>query len=99
INSYYSCITGKELKKMIFKITLEAARVMAGLSVRKAAKCFGVHHETLSRWEKDPSKMKQRDVEKIAEIYGIPAENIFFGPKNEFIRLNKENALFSLNNK
>lgn len=84
---------------MVFKITLEAARVMADLSIREAAKSFGVHPETLSRWEKDPSKMKQRDVKKIAEVYGIPAENIFFGPKNEFIRLNKENALFSLNNK
>ncbi|TXX21679.1 helix-turn-helix domain-containing protein, partial [Escherichia coli] len=38
---------------MVFKITLEAARVMADLSIREAAKSFGVHPETLSRWEKD----------------------------------------------
>lgn len=81
---------------MGFKVTLEASRIMLGLSLEEAAKLFEVHPQTLARWEKNPENMKQKDVKKIVEVYGIPASNIFFGDKNEFIRLKQKNELFSI---
>lgn len=78
------------------KITLEAARVMMGYSLKKAAILFGVHYQTLSKWEEDPSLMKQKYVSMIEEIYFVPVSYIFFGSKDEFILLNKNNDVNSL---
>lgn len=66
-------------------VTLDAARVMNGYSLKEAAEKFGVHYQTLASWEKDSSVMKQKYVQMIPEIYGLPENSIFFGPKNEFI--------------
>lgn len=38
-------------------ITLEAARVNAGYSQQEAGKLFGVHYQTVAKWEQDNSKM------------------------------------------
>jgi transcriptional regulator with XRE-family HTH domain len=73
------------------QITLEAARVNAGYSQAAAAKLFGVHYQTLARWENDSSKMPYNMIEKIPTIYGVDSNNIFFGHKNEFIRLLRKN--------
>lgn len=78
---------------MEFKMTLEAARIMMGYSLKDAAELFGVHYQTLSKWEENPSLMKQKYVSMIPNIYCVPVSNIFFGPKNEFILLNKKNEL------
>lgn len=75
------------------KITLEAARIMMGYSLKEAAKLFGVHYQTLSKWEEDPSLMKQKYVSEIEKIYYIPITSIFFGSKNEFILENKKNVI------
>lgn len=81
---------------MELKVTLEAARVMMGYSLKEAAKCFGVHYQTLANWEQDSNKMKQKYVQLIPEIYHIPISNIFFGSKNEFIlsKVDNENIKF-----
>lgn len=68
-------------------ITLEAARVNAGYSQQEAGKLFGVHYQTVAKWEQDNSKMPYNMIEKIPLIYHISKDNIFFGSKNEFIRL------------
>lgn len=70
-------------------ITLEAARRNAGYSQKEVAKRLGVHYQTISAWEKDSSKMPYSMVMKISQIYKIPKENIFFGSKNEFIRISR----------
>lgn len=72
------------------QITLEAARINAGLSQKEAGKLFGVHYQTVEKWEDDNSQMPYAMIQKIPEIYGIPQKFIFFGAKNEFIRLLKE---------
>lgn len=76
---------------MNVKVTLEGARVMMGYSLNDAAKLFGIHSQTLASWEHDPSKMKQKYIQMIPEIYFVDASNIFFGSKDEFIRVNKKN--------
>ncbi|KRL02495.1 helix-turn-helix transcriptional regulator [Liquorilactobacillus capillatus] len=68
------------------KITLEAARRNAGYSQIDAAKLMGVHPQTISAWEKDSTNLSIPEANKIASIYKIPADMIFFGNRNEFIR-------------
>ena len=74
------------------QITLEAARKNMGYTQEEAANLFEVHYQTLAKWEKDNSHMSASSIEKIPRIYHIPKENIFFGPKNEFIRLKRERS-------
>ncbi|MCD5001218.1 helix-turn-helix transcriptional regulator [Enterococcus saccharolyticus] len=76
---------------MVRKITLDSARVRMGYTIKEAAKLFEVHPETISRWEKNPSVMKQKDVEKMKKIYKVDDDFIFFGDKNEFIRFLEKN--------
>lgn len=68
-------------------ITLEAARRNIGYSQKEAANLFGIHYQTLAKLEEDSSNAPFAFIQKIPQIYKIPANNIFFGSKNEFIRL------------
>lgn len=72
------------------QITMEAARINAGYSQEEAGKCFGVHYQTLAKWENDSSRMPYDMIQKIPTVYHIPQKYIFFGSKNEFIRFLKE---------
>jgi len=75
---------------MRFLITLEAARTNAGYTMLEASTLFGVHHQTLSSYEKDSSKVPFAFVDKVPQIYKVPKVNIFFGDKYEFIRTLRE---------
>lgn len=68
-------------------ITLEAARRNIGYSQKEAADLFGIHYQTLAKLEEDSSNAPFAFIQKIPKIYKIPTDYIFFGPKNEFIRL------------
>lgn len=68
------------------KLTLEAARHNAGYSQNEAASMLGVHPQTLASWEKDSSKLSFLEANKLAKLYNISTDILFFGPKNEFIR-------------
>lgn len=72
------------------KITLEAARVNAGYTLKQAAELLGVSVATLHNWEKDSSVVKVSQVKKIEEVYGYPSEYIFFGSKLEFNSSNEK---------
>lgn len=69
------------------QMSLEAARINAGYSQKEAGELFGVHYQTIAKWEKDNSAMPFDQIQKIPSIYGVPADCIYFGLKNEFIRL------------
>lgn len=75
------------------KITMEAARRNVGYSQNDAAKLMGVHPQTISAWEKDSTNLSITEVNKIASIYKLPIDMIFFGNKNEFIRKLREKHL------
>lgn len=66
------------------KITLEAARINANLTLKQAAKVIGVSVATLHNWEKDSSSVKVSDVKKIEKAYQYPTNYIFFGNRLEF---------------
>lgn len=78
---------------MPFLITLEAARVNAGYTVREAAKLIGVHYQTLYSHEKDSSNVSFSFIEKVESVYKIPKVYIFFGNKSEFIRTMHEEKI------
>lgn len=61
------------------KITLEAARRNADLTLKEASKLIGVSVATLHKWEHDSSSIKVSDVNKIEEVYKYPTNFIFFG--------------------
>lgn len=78
------------------EITLEAARINMGYTQQEASKLFGVHYQTLAKWEEDSSKMPYESISKIPDIYGISSNFIFFGNKNEFIRSKRKKLKISI---
>lgn len=61
------------------KITLEAARTNAKLTINEAAVKVGVSRSTIINWEKDPSAIKISFLKNIEAAYNYPADYIFFG--------------------
>lgn len=74
------------------KLTLEAARHNAGYSQSEAAARLNVHPQTLASWERDSSKLSYIEANKLAELYGVSTDVLFFGRKNEFIRSLRKQA-------
>ena len=64
---------------MVFKITLAAARVNAGLTQKEAAKALCISNKTLGAWESGKSLPNAKYVGNLCELYGVPYDNIFFG--------------------
>ena len=66
----------------IEKITLVAARKMAGITQRDLARLCGVSETTVSRWEKGLKDPTISQAKKIGELCGIHYDDIIFLPKN-----------------
>lgn len=60
------------------KITLKAARVNAGFTLKEAAKLLGICETTLIRWEKNPSIVQSGYHKIISEVYKYPSDFIIF---------------------
>ncbi len=58
------------------KISLEAARVNAGLCRAEAAKRLGIDRETLARYERGDTRPQGERLRKIAALYRFPLEYI-----------------------
>lgn len=67
-------------------ITLKAARVNKKLSQKEAAEKLGVNVSTLGKYENDSSNVTMSFVKRASELYGIPADSLFFGSQYELIR-------------
>lgn len=70
---------------MPFKITLKAARLNLGFTLKEAAKLFDIHYSTLSNYENDSTNVPRTFIIKAESVYGIPSENIYFGKNQDFI--------------
>lgn len=68
------------------KLTLTAARVNNGYTLKEAAALIGIHWQTLSAWERDSSRLAFNEVDKLSRLYHIDKNDLFFGSRNEFIR-------------
>lgn len=73
------------------KITLEAARINAGFTQKQAAEALDLKASTLAGWEKDSTKLSYLEAHRLAHLYGVNPDILFFGNKNEFIRFIREN--------
>ena len=65
----------------MLKITLEAARVNAGLSQKAAAQKLNISNTTLGKWEKGESFPTADKIPEICGLYGIHYDHINFLPK------------------
>jgi transcriptional regulator with XRE-family HTH domain len=68
---------------MEIKITLKAARVNAGLTQVEAARAVHRNKQTIINWEAGHTRITAADLQALADIYGIPAENIRIPDKGE----------------
>lgn len=59
------------------KISLEAARVNAGLTQKELAEKLGVSNTTIVNWEKGKTEPTYPQLIKISELSGIPLDFIF----------------------
>lgn len=59
------------------KITLEAARVMAGYTQAEAARQLGVAPSTLASWESNSTKLSYLEANRLAKLYGIEPDLLF----------------------
>lgn len=84
---YYE--SNKEVMEMV-KFTLEAARTNIGYTQKEAAALFGMHYQTLAKLEEDSTNAPYSFIQAIPSVYKVPSDYIFFGCKNEFIRLLRE---------
>lgn len=59
------------------KISLEAARVNAGLTQEQAASKLGVSRGTIMNWEKGRIAPRIPEMDRMAKLYQIPVDYIF----------------------
>ncbi len=62
------------------KISIKAARVNSGLTLLEAAEKLNVGKDRLMKWEKNPGLINGIYMEKIANTYNIPLDNLNFLP-------------------
>lgn len=67
---------------MNIKISLEAARVNAGLSQKEVADKLNVSNKTVCSWEKGKTFPSAEYIEALCTLYGLPYDNINFLPYN-----------------
>ncbi len=66
----------------MFKISLEAARVNAGLSQKEVAKALGVSNKTVSSWENGKTFPSFEKINKLCDLYSVPFDNLNFLPSH-----------------
>lgn len=66
----------------MLKITLEAARVNAGLTQKEVAEKLKISNRTLGNWENYNSSPSVAQAEQLCTLYKIPFDSISFLPDN-----------------
>lgn len=68
----------------MIQLTLKAARVNLGWTLKDAAPHFGIRHETLAKYEMDSTNVPRSFFSKVEGVYGIPLKHIYFGRLEDF---------------
>ena len=68
------------------QISLKSARLNCGLTLKEASNMVGIHHQTLSKYEKDSSNISISLLDKLSVLYQVPKDYIFLGKQYELIR-------------
>lgn len=79
----------------MFKITLEAARVNAGLSRKEAAKILGITYATLRNYEIGSFLPTPQIAKKMCQTYGIPIEFLVISTR-ESREANRKTRLYRI---
>lgn len=66
----------------MFKISLKAARVNAGLSQKEVAKILEISNTTVTNWENGKSYPSAEKIDKLCKLYGISYDAINFLPSD-----------------
>lgn len=61
------------------QITLKAARITAGLTLREVGKKVGKNFQTISKYEKDSTKIPIDLLQELTALYNVPMDFIFLG--------------------
>lgn len=75
----------------MIQITLKSARIRVGLTQKQAATMAGIHPQTLGKYEKDSTEIRDSLVKKLAEIYSVQPDYIFLGTLTDFNRYIENN--------
>ncbi len=65
------------------RITLRAARVNAGYTLKTASKALGKDSSTLQHWETGINPIKVEDLDKMSKLYGWPKNDIILPTRYE----------------
>lgn len=71
----------------MLKISLEAARINAGLTQKEVASVLKVSNKTVGNWENYISSPTIAQAEQLCMLYKIPHDNISFLP-NDSLKAN-----------
>lgn len=75
----------------MFKITLKAARINRGFTIKDVAEKSGKCIDTISKYESDSSAIPQDLMISLLELYKVPFDHVFFGKESEFHGLLRKN--------
>lgn len=67
---------GASEKTFLFKISMAAARVNAGLTQKELATACGVSESTIFNWENGKSVPSIRKIPLLEKAYGIPLDYV-----------------------
>lgn len=70
----------------MLQISLEAARVNAEMTQAEAAREMKVDRSTIRRWERGEKVPNFDESKKLASMYDIPMDAIFFGKRTRIKR-------------
>lgn len=62
----------------MIQITLKAARINAGLTLREASERLDINISTLRSWEDLTTFPNAKQIKKIEQVYHMPYDNIKF---------------------
>lgn len=72
------------------KMTFRQIRLAKEISQESMAKQLGVHVNTYSEWEKDPTKITLINATRICNVLGVNPDFVIFLPDNPTNMLEKE---------
>lgn len=64
----------------MYKISIAAARVNAGMSQKQAAKALGVSNRTICKWEQGEAYPKADKITAMCALYKVPFDMLKFLP-------------------
>ncbi|RSU08808.1 transcriptional regulator [Vagococcus entomophilus] len=67
-------------------MSLRAARINAGFTLKEASREVGIHHETLAKYEKDSGNIPINLLNELSILYQIQLDYIFLGKRYDLIR-------------